>query len=321
MVLFSVLTPCYNADKWIKRCLDSITADNDGVDYEVLILDDGSSDDTLCICRDYAMRFSQFRVYTRANKGYCATMNELLRYATGEYVISVDSDNWLSPGALRNLAELIIQNGHPDIIQFPMVKRKNNGSSDAPVQKNLLDVVYSNRHEIEQACAQKEIIWIHSHGGKAIARHLFVDGVAFFGSPNGADTRVMEQVLYLASSVLVTHGPVLFVDIRPESLSHIEPATHYFTDMVNAEIQLIPFYKAHFNVTDRWAFPLYALFGWFAHSLLENNEFRQNRRTARILWHNRHLVFAPGLKNRIKQWVLCHCVYLSRFYLRHVARF
>ncbi len=120
MPFFSFVTPAYNASKWIPRCIDSIiNCGLNNADYELRIIDDGSTDKTLSIVSDYASRYPQIVVKARENRGYDETMNELLQAARGEYLISVDSDNWIV-GNIVSLKERLLDKRQPpiDIVQF-----------------------------------------------------------------------------------------------------------------------------------------------------------------------------------------------------------
>ncbi|MBP3538836.1 MAG: glycosyltransferase family 2 protein, partial [Oscillospiraceae bacterium] len=105
----SVIIPVYNAEKYLRQCLDSILAQDcpEGFDYEVLLVDDGSTDQSGILCDEYAARSPVFRVFHRENGGASAARNGAIRLAKGDYVQFVDSDDWLLPGLFARLAELL----------------------------------------------------------------------------------------------------------------------------------------------------------------------------------------------------------------------
>lgn len=93
---FSVLIPAYNTGKLLEECLDSILNQN-YFDYEIIIVDDGSTDNTALICDRYAEKYDNIRVIHQHNqKLYCARLNAA-RIASGDYVLFVDSDDFVKP--------------------------------------------------------------------------------------------------------------------------------------------------------------------------------------------------------------------------------
>ena len=92
----SVLLPAFNAQKYLRAAMDSILAQT-LADLELLALDDGSTDATPSILRDYAARDRRVRVLSRANKGMASSLNELLQIAQGRFVARMDADDIALP--------------------------------------------------------------------------------------------------------------------------------------------------------------------------------------------------------------------------------
>ena len=110
----SIIIPAYNAEAYLPQCLDSIFNQN-YTDYEVLCIDDGSTDDTPDLLRQYASKHPQLRILTQSNQGMATARNRGLDEARGEYILFVDSDDLLTDGALETLNGKI---GNEDIICF-----------------------------------------------------------------------------------------------------------------------------------------------------------------------------------------------------------
>lgn len=92
----SVLVPCYNVEKYLEQCIDSITGQT-LTDMEIICLNDGSTDRTLEILKGYAGKDSRIVIVDKANSGYGATMNIGLRMAKGKYIAIVESDDYIEP--------------------------------------------------------------------------------------------------------------------------------------------------------------------------------------------------------------------------------
>lgn len=100
----SVIVAVYNAEKYLRRCIDSLLAQT-FTDFEVLLIDDGSTDGSGKICDDYAASDSRFRVFHNENQGIGSTRHFGINQAKGEYTIHVDSDDWVENNFLNELYE------------------------------------------------------------------------------------------------------------------------------------------------------------------------------------------------------------------------
>lgn len=106
MTYISVIIPAYNCINTIKRCLDSIIV-QDFKDFEVLLIDDGSSDGTSDLCDVYALKDSRIRVFHRENCGVSSARNLGLDNAKGDLVTFVDSDDSVCEGYFSSAIRII----------------------------------------------------------------------------------------------------------------------------------------------------------------------------------------------------------------------
>ena len=104
--MVSILIPAYNAEKTINRCLDSILCQT-FQDIELIIVNDGSTDSTLSILSNYAENDKRIIVYNQPNQGVSAARNTGLRNASGDYILYVDSDDWIEPNMIQRMVDLI----------------------------------------------------------------------------------------------------------------------------------------------------------------------------------------------------------------------
>lgn len=100
--LISVLVPVYNMEALLRRCVDSLLA-QDYPSVEIILLDDGSTDTSLAICQEYAAADARVKAYHQPNRGISAARNALTAYAQGEYFSFVDADDWVEPRYLSVL--------------------------------------------------------------------------------------------------------------------------------------------------------------------------------------------------------------------------
>ena len=101
----SVIVPVYNCEDYLTSCLDSLLRQTIGKDeLEVLLIDDGSEDGSLGICRKYAEKHDIFKVFSLENGGVSATRNFGIEHAQGQYITYLDSDDTLTDDTLNTVA-------------------------------------------------------------------------------------------------------------------------------------------------------------------------------------------------------------------------
>ncbi len=101
--LISIIIPAYNVADYLPACMDSLLPDAGALGCEVVLADDGSADGTGALCDEYAAQHPFVRTLHQANAGQSAARNAAIRAAAGEWLVFVDSDDLLAPGALRKI--------------------------------------------------------------------------------------------------------------------------------------------------------------------------------------------------------------------------
>lgn len=104
MIPVSIIVPIYNMETFLQRCLDSILAQTFR-DYECLLIDDGSIDDSPAICDEYTKQDSRFITFHKPNGGLSDARNYGLAHAQGEYTIFFDPDDWVDETCLEEMYE------------------------------------------------------------------------------------------------------------------------------------------------------------------------------------------------------------------------
>lgn len=116
--LFSFIIPVYNAEEYISRCIESIlAAAMDGISFEVLLVDDGSTDKTYSIGQQFADKYENISIFYQPNSGVSAARNKGLDEAKGEFLCFVDADDNVSRDYMEVIADRIRQ-ANPDMIQI-----------------------------------------------------------------------------------------------------------------------------------------------------------------------------------------------------------
>lgn len=102
----SIIIPIYNVEQYLRKCVDSVL-NQDASDYEIILVDDGSTDSCPTICDEYAAKYEIVRVLHQENGGLSAARNAGLAVARGEYIMFVDSDDYIEPNVLKGLLDQV----------------------------------------------------------------------------------------------------------------------------------------------------------------------------------------------------------------------
>lgn len=113
---YSVIIPVYNAKETLRRCLDSLVGQQFS-NYELLLINDGSTDGSDAICREYASTYSCVRYFAKENGGVSSARNLGLEQAKGEYILFVDSDDYVSADYFATLSSAL-KNDTADLLMF-----------------------------------------------------------------------------------------------------------------------------------------------------------------------------------------------------------
>lgn len=127
MVKLSVIVPIYKVEDYLNKCVDSLLA-QDISDYEIILVDDGSPDGCPAICDQYESEYNNIRVIHRENGGLSAARNSGLKISNGEYIMFVDSDDYIEPNVLGELMKQV-ERDNLDVLRYRLqyVRVKSDG--------------------------------------------------------------------------------------------------------------------------------------------------------------------------------------------------
>lgn len=151
---FSVIVPVYNVEAYLNECLSSLQK-QDWEDYEVICINDGSTDGSRAILSEWESKYPQMKIVDRENGGLSATRNSGLDVATGEYVLFVDSDDWVEPFMLHRLSTETRDN---DLLCFAC-RRTDNNAFDTLATEQTDGWSYYCRHALEQRKVPFVCVW------------------------------------------------------------------------------------------------------------------------------------------------------------------
>ena len=135
MKKISVIVPIYNSEKYLKKCLDSLVSQT-LKNIEILLINDGSSDNSLEICKNFERKYSNVKVFSHENKGVSYTRNVGLMNAKGAYITFLDADDYLSSNSIKNLISFFDKHYEEiDLVTYPIYYVKKGVESEHPKNK------------------------------------------------------------------------------------------------------------------------------------------------------------------------------------------
>ncbi len=168
-VLLTVVIPVYNVEKYLKRCVESVLV-QEWHNYDILLVDDGSTDSSPQICDDYAKVYDFISVIHKKNGGPSEARNTGISHAKGDYVYFPDSDDWLEPQTFKELAD-VLESQEFDIVSFNREFVK--GEEDPIVSDPLVTQVYEGKDAFVQMLKHSYITGFAND--KIYKKSLFID--------------------------------------------------------------------------------------------------------------------------------------------------
>lgn len=140
-MLFSIIVPVYNVDKYLERCLESIS-NQSYKEFEVILVDDGSDDESSQICDKYVNKDIRFHVIHKKNGGLVSARKAGISVANGKYIINVDGDDYIGNKHLEKIYNAIKEYNYPDIVGFGFTETYE--TQNKKVKSNVNNGFYQN---------------------------------------------------------------------------------------------------------------------------------------------------------------------------------
>ncbi len=213
-VRLSIIIPVYNAEDYLDRCLDSIY-EQSFPSYEVILVDDGSTDSSPLICDRYSATDPRFRTVHKGNGGVSSARNSGINLAKGEYLMFVDSDDALLPDAVERMMEGVVDEdiivgGYTTFIGGVPGKEvlpKNNRSYRGEEINSFFE------DNIRKNCEMLDAPWSKLFRRKTVGDLRFCEGLSY-----AEDKLFVFSFLAICKSAHTCDVPVYAYHIRPGSL-------------------------------------------------------------------------------------------------------
>lgn len=175
---FSIIIPLFNSEKYLTECVNSVL--NQSFDnFEIILVDDGSTDASVNICDDYSRKYNNIKVFHKVNGGQSSARNLGLRYATGDYIVFLDSDDKIIDENFLNKVFSIIEKEPRDIIAFKYVDYFEDSNTVKRLDINFSECRSDNYNETIKNLICKDAFYC-SAWSKVINKELIVNNDIMF---------------------------------------------------------------------------------------------------------------------------------------------
>lgn len=221
--MISVIVPVYNVESYLGQCLDSILAQTYR-DIELILVDDGSTDGCPQICDAYREKDNRVVVFHTENRGLSAARNLGLDHAHGEWIMFVDSDDWVEPDFCRLPYEAAVEHG-ADLVIFEMAIINLHGHTiSRDYQKSGI------------ISAETAVECGHSAAWNKLYHRPLFTGIRYPIGQVAEDTAITHRLVYKARTIVYLNNELYYYRKRKESISEKKDAALYY-DLYKAYLQ------------------------------------------------------------------------------------
>lgn len=304
--MYSILIPVYNTSKFLRQCLDSILIQQI-VDYEVIIVNDGSTDNSLEICKEYEKKDKRFTVINQENSGLLLTRRTAIKQSQGKYLLFLDSDDFWEPNTLQSINDALVQNNYPDIVQFNFNQVNETGQFIQKLQRDLPYGTFFYRQSYSDSIYKILVSsdYLNNLCSKAVKREIVDvdnDYQEYRGLSQGEDLLQSLPLIFKSKSIIFVNIFLYNYRINPISITQNYTIKN-FQDTVSVRKKLLQEIKKQDDITDS----VLSLF---------------NNRTTEIFLSIINLISISKMKYRDKRKFLLimvkdHFFQENRVYFRH----
>ena len=233
-VKISIIIPVYKVKEYLDKCINSIL-EQEFNDYEIILIDDGSPDNCGKICDSYADKHPEkIKVIHQENRGLSGARNTGLLHTAGEYILFVDSDDYVSSDMLTKLDAAINKYNSPDMVVFghiSVVEKYQNVVSE-PVTPDIVTDISKN----------KELLHAGVTAWSRIVKRELYEGILFPKRAIYEDLHTIPKLLLLAKSVVYINEQLYYYLKRADSIMGSSNDGRYL-ERINAINEIVEYYK------------------------------------------------------------------------------
>ena len=227
-VRFSVLVPVYNVAPYLSACVDSVLGQS-YPNFELLLVDDGSTDDSGCICDAYAARDARVKVFHKANGGLISARRYAVERFSGDYCVFLDSDDSIVPDTLEIL-EKAIRESEADCVIYGIRWNRPDGVEHILCPPEICGRVYTDKREVLNILLNDSSF--NSLCRKCVKASCFDgrDFSLFFSVSRGEDRLQSVEILENAASYFFLPEELYVYRVNDSSITHSVRYDQYRAD-------------------------------------------------------------------------------------------
>lgn len=213
--IVSIIMPVYNTEKYLERAIQSII-DQTIENWELILVDDGSTDQSTEICDRYAQKDSRIKSFHQVNSGQGAARNNGLKKANGEYVAFVDSDDWIRSDMLERMIRICDENS-ADIACCEFFIAYEDGRIDDRTKAEIGPEILNQKDAVYELLLDRKIQSFPCN--KVLKRRLF-EGIEFTVKKHYEDIGTLYKVFLEANTIAIYSVSLYYYFQRKNSTTH-----------------------------------------------------------------------------------------------------
>jgi glycosyltransferase involved in cell wall biosynthesis len=250
---FTIILPVFNAESYLKRCIDSLLNQNYD-NYEIILINDGSTDKSVEIIHSYLVKTNKIKFFQKKNGGIGSAYNIAFQNIEGEYVLFIDNDDELAPFALDKLNSLLSIN-NIDIIQFGIIFHEESKNYKKKSKVISLEL-YKNSNIIKYHYKKFKDPILST---RVYKKELF-DNIILLNQSVCIDELIFPQILYKTESIKFIKEYLYTAHVRRDSVSRSKLTKQKIIETSNVFILLIKIYITKNHLFVKHIFDKYYLY-------------------------------------------------------------
>jgi len=221
----SIIVPVYNVEKYLVRCLNSIFSQSFSGTFEVITIDDASNDNSLSVLKNYKLKAPQLKIIKhQTNKKLSCARLSGIKVAKGDYIMHVDSDDYLLPDTLENLYKNCLVSG-ADVMVYNYIRENKNGERFI-VNQIKEELITINKEVVHQfflgACWNKIV-------KRSLTENMIFGNIGI--NMGGEDLLYSSEILLRANTIYLSPSYYYIYSFNPKSMSIINPVEYLRTQI------------------------------------------------------------------------------------------
>ncbi len=221
---FSILVPVYNVESYLEQCVESLLCQTFDGEYEIILVDDGSTDSSGRICDKYAQAHPEkIRVIHKKNGGHTSARLEAIKAAAGEYVLFCDSDDFVEASLLEDVADVLFNNPQTDMViySFSYFQNGQKVSRKKTVSENTVLFENESRKKLYEILITTPLInalWTKAVKSEIIKKHAS-DYTDILDKALAEDAYIVSDLITECKKIISINNPLCNYRTNDESIS------------------------------------------------------------------------------------------------------